>query len=82
MHKLAVTAAARKRGVGDALMDAFKAQGVARGVRTLRLDTHALRPKLCAFYERHGYVLAETKVLLGKYHTAFYVHTLVGREER
>ena len=78
MHKLAVTAAARKRGVADALMAHFKAQGMARGVKTLRLDTHALRPKLRAFYERHGFELVDIRVLMGKYHTAFYVHALPG----
>ena len=76
IHKLAVTKAARKSGVSDALMETFKKHGAERGVKTLRLDTHALRPKLRAFYERHGFNHVKTKILGGKYHTAFYIYTL------
>ena len=76
IHKLAVTKAARKSGVTDALMAFFKEQGAVRGIKTLRLDTHALRPKLRAFYERHGFVLVEEKVFKGDCHTAFYVYLL------
>jgi SAM-dependent methyltransferase/GNAT superfamily N-acetyltransferase len=76
IHKLAVTKAARKSGVSDALMDFFKEQGVVRRVKTLRLDTHALRPKLRNFYERHGFIFVEVKVFKGDRHTAFYIYTL------
>ena len=75
IHKLAVTKSARKTGVADALIDFFKDRGAARGVKTIRLDTHALRPKLRLFYERHGFVRAETKIM-GEFHVAFYVYTL------
>lgn len=76
IHKLAVTKAARKSGVADALMETFKEQGAKRGVKTLRLDTHALRPKLRAFYERHGFIFVEMKIFKGDRHTAFYIHTM------
>lgn len=76
IHKLAVIKAARKTGIADALMDFFKEQGAVRGVRTLRLDTHALRPRLRAFYERHGFVFVREKVYPSGRHTAFYVCTL------
>jgi len=76
IHKLAVTKAARKSGVADALINFFKERGAARGVKTLRLDTHALRPRLRAFYERHGFVFVEVKVYKGGRHTAFYVYTI------
>lgn len=76
IHKLAVTKTARKSGVADALMDFFKKQGSERGVKTLRLDTHALRPKLRAFYERHGFVFVKVKVFKGDRYTAFYIYTL------
>jgi len=76
IHKLAVINAARKTGVADAMIDFFKAQGMERGVKTLRLDTHAFRPRLRAFYERHGFVLINIKVFNGDRHTAFYVYTL------
>ena len=76
IHKLAVTKAARKSGVADALIEFFKKQGAVRGIKTLRLDTHALRPRLRAFYERHGFVFVEVKVFKGDRHTAFYEYRL------
>lgn len=76
IHKLAVTKTARKSGVADTLMNHFKKQGEERRVNTLRLDTHAQRPKLRAFYERHGFVFVKVKVFKGDRHTAFYVYTL------
>jgi SAM-dependent methyltransferase/GNAT superfamily N-acetyltransferase len=75
VHKLAVKAAARKSGVSDAMMDFFKKQGAERGVKTIRLDTDALRAKTRMFYERHGFVFIETKAM-GRFHVAFYVYTL------
>jgi len=79
IHKLAVTKAARKSGIADAMMDFFKEQGLERGIKTIRLDTDALRPKTRAFYERHGFVHMETKIM-GRFHVAFYFYTL--SEER
>ena len=62
IHKLAVTKAARKTGVSDALVDFFKEQGKLNGKDIIRLDTHAWRPKTRAFYERHGFVSVGVKV--------------------
>lgn len=76
IHKLAVAGFARKAGIADALMVFFKEQGAARSVKTLRLDTHALRPKVRAFYERHGFTFVEKKIISGRLHTAFYIYTL------
>lgn len=76
IHKLAVTKAARKTGVANALVDFFKKQGTVRRVKTIRLDTHALRPKLRAFYERHDFVFVKIKVFKGDRHTVFYIYTL------
>ncbi len=45
LHKLAVTKAAKKSGVSDALIDFFKEKGAERGKKTLRLDTHALQKR-------------------------------------
>ena len=78
IHKLAVAKAARKSGVSDALIGFFKAQGAARGAKALRLDTHALRPKLRAFYERHGFALVEVRILGDDRHAAFYAYTMPG----
>ena len=76
IHKLAVKKAARKSGAADALINYFKQQGAERGAKTLRLDTHALRPRLRAFYERHGFVCVREKTYESDRHTAFYVHYL------
>ena len=75
IHKLAVTKVARKSGVSGVMMDFFKEQGAVRGVRTIRLDTDALRKKTMAYYERHGFVLKEIKIM-GRFHVAFYIYTL------
>jgi len=75
LHKLAVTKAARKTGVSDALIGFFKEQGRKCGVDTIHLDTHALRPKLRAFYEGHGFQLVAIKTFKEDRHTAFYVYT-------
>ena len=80
IHKLAVTKAARKTGAADALMNFFKNQGMVRGVKALRLDTHALRPKLRAFYERHSFEFIEIKVFKGDRHTAFYKYNLPDKD--
>jgi GNAT superfamily N-acetyltransferase len=75
IHKLAVTKAARKSGVSDALVDFFKEQGINRGAKTLRLDTDASRKKTRAFYERHGFALVNTR-MLGPFDVAFYAYDL------
>jgi GNAT superfamily N-acetyltransferase len=75
IHKLAVIKTARKTGVADALMAFFKERGILRVVKSLRLDTHALRPKLRAFYERHGFKLYGIKTFNGDRHTAFYINS-------
>ena len=75
IHKLAVTKTARKSGVSDALIDFFKGQAVQRNIKTVRLDTDALRSKTRAFYERHGFRVVGTRDM-GSFHVAFYVYTL------
>jgi len=76
IHKLAVVKNARKAGVADRMIDFFKQQGQLKKVNTLRLDTHALRPKLRFFYERHGFSFVGIKVYNKERHTAFYEFTL------
>jgi len=78
-HKVAVKKIARKTGVSDALMDYFKEQGRIRQVQTIRLDTHALRPKLRAFYEGHGFILVEERTFNVRdyqFFTAFYCYNI------
>lgn len=75
IHKLAVTNAARKSGVSHALMDCAKKQGTARGLKTIRLDTDASRPKTRTFYEQQGFSFIRTKQM-GPFDVAFYIYTL------
>jgi len=75
IHKLAVIKRARKSGVSDAMIAFFKRQGMERGVKIIRLDTDASRPKTMAFYDRHGFTLSDTKVM-GKYRVAFYIRAI------
>ncbi|MCL2497211.1 MAG: GNAT family N-acetyltransferase [Symbiobacteriaceae bacterium] len=80
LHKLAVTQAARKSGVSSAMMDYFKAEGKARGVTAIQLETNADRPKLTAFYESHGFVFVKmqhTKNEFRDLQTAFYKYEIV-----
>lgn len=72
LHKLAVVKNARKTGVADALISYIKEKGIKQKVEAIRLDTHALRPKLRAFYERHGFTFVCVRVFKGNRHTAFY----------
>jgi RimJ/RimL family protein N-acetyltransferase len=84
MHKLAVTKAARKTGVSNALVDFFKEQGKKHGIRVIRLDTHAWRPKTRAFYERHGFVSVGVKVCESdpRKNTALYEYKLSSNQNR
>ena len=82
MHKLSVIRAARKTGAANMLIDFFKKQGAERKVKTLRLDTHALRPRLRAFYEKHGFVCVEEKIFAGGRHTAFYVYSRLAAQNQ
>ena len=76
VHKLAVTKSARKTGAADALIRFFKEQGAARGAKTLRLDVHAYRPRLRAFYERHGFVCVAEKTFNENIRAAFYAYAM------
>jgi predicted GNAT family N-acyltransferase len=81
LHKLAVANAARKQGVGDALIKFATEEAARRGRKSLRLDCHAHREKLRKFYERHGFECVGEKMYLNvydvpKYATAFYVRRI------
>ena len=80
IHKFAVTKAARKTGVSDALINYSKKLCAVLHIKTLRLDTDAQRPKTRAFYERHGFELAGLRSV-GDFHQAFYVYTLPTENE-
>lgn len=58
---LVVDEAARRSGVGRALMAAAEEWTRARGCPLLRLRTNVSRPEAHAFYERLGYALLKTQ---------------------
>ena len=57
---LCVTAEARGRGVGTALLEAIAAEGRARGYPALRLDVVDTNDRARDVYERRGFVLDRT----------------------
>lgn len=60
VHKLAVSDAARGRGVAQALLEFARSEANARGRAWLRLDC-ADRPALRAVYERFGFQYRDTR---------------------
>jgi len=82
VHKLAVKRFAAGKGISGALLDHAKKMCVERSISALRLDCHALMPKLRAVYERNGFELVEEKIILEIYHTAFYVCKINDRPSR
>jgi GNAT superfamily N-acetyltransferase len=72
LHKLCVRRAFAKAGCSTAMIRWAMDQVGIRGKTHLRLDCAADRPKLCDFYERHGFVKVRERLLQQKYPTAFY----------
>lgn len=64
MDGICVDEGARGQGVGSALLDAIKAEALARGLPTVRLDVIDTNPRARALYERKGFV-AEHETRLG-----------------
>lgn len=60
MDGIFVSADARGRGVGSALLDAIKSEAASRGCRHVRLDVIDTNPRAKALYERRGFVEVET----------------------
>ncbi|MDR0948346.1 MAG: GNAT family N-acetyltransferase [Lachnospiraceae bacterium] len=81
LHKLAVTNAARKQCVSNALIDFAIEEATRRERKSLRLDCHAKRDNLRKFYERNGFKCVGEKVYnnvydVPTYFTAFYVRRI------
>ncbi len=55
IHRLAVRRRFAGKGVSTAMLDWVRARAKSMGLRYLRLDCDARRPKLRSFYEAHGY---------------------------
>jgi GNAT superfamily N-acetyltransferase len=56
VHRLAVRRSVAGQGVADAMIAWATGRARDAGMRYLRLDCDAGRPRLCAFYERLGFV--------------------------
>ena len=63
VHRLAVASGQTGLGLGYRMLDYAKTEALARGKSLLRLDTHAGRPKLRAFYENYGFRWVRDQVL-------------------
>jgi GNAT superfamily N-acetyltransferase len=72
LHKLCVRRLFAKTGCSSAMIRWAMEQVRRRGRTFLRLDCSADRAKLCAFYERHGFVKVRERLVVQKYPTAFY----------
>ena len=71
IHKLCIRRAHAGQGYSAQMINWAKAETLRRGRNFLRLDCAADRPKLCAFYERHGFTQVDRKKV-GPFDTAFY----------
>jgi len=72
LHKLCVRRVWAKTGCSTAMIEWAKGEVRRRNKTFLRLDCAADRPKLCAFYERHGFRKVREKLILQKYPTALF----------
>ena len=72
IHKLAVVRRFAGQGIADAMIDHAKAMCMGRGIAVLRLDCHGARAKLRAVYERNGFMCVAERVVLDRWHQAFY----------
>lgn len=75
IHKLAVRRAHAGLGYPSRLLAFAEQHARSRGMKWLRLDTDATRPKLHQFYERAGFKHIGFKTL-GRYHLALYEKSL------
>jgi ribosomal protein S18 acetylase RimI-like enzyme len=55
VHQMGVTARARGRGIGRALLERARAEAVRRGLSEVSLEVYAFNAAARAFYEREGF---------------------------
>ncbi|MEP6493359.1 MAG: GNAT family N-acetyltransferase [bacterium] len=58
LRDIRVSVAARKSGVGSALFGATEGWAIAKGCRTLEIETQNINVPACRFYAKHGCALA------------------------
>ncbi|MDQ0208727.1 GNAT family N-acetyltransferase [Alkalicoccobacillus murimartini] len=71
IHKLAVRRKFAGLGVSSGCLNWAKEKAIHENKSFLRLDCAADRPKLCFFYEKHGFK-KKGRSMVGKYDTVFY----------
>ena len=76
IHKLAVVRNFAGKGYSQELIHFAKSKALNMGIKTLRLDARADRPKVRAIYENLGFSCVGEKAIFGKCPTAFYVCNL------
>jgi ribosomal protein S18 acetylase RimI-like enzyme len=54
VHQISVRPAARRRGIGRALLDAVKQHGESLGIMTLALDAWSFNEAALAFFQSYG----------------------------
>ena len=59
LKRMFVAPAARRRGLGAAILERLEAEARARGVRVIRLETGVAQPEAIALYRRFGYCPCE-----------------------
>lgn len=72
LHKLSVRRAYAKTGCSTMMIEWAKKEAKRRNKTFLRLDCAADRPKLCSFYEKHGFRKVGERLILQKFPTALF----------
>jgi GNAT superfamily N-acetyltransferase len=72
IHKLAVMRDYAGKGFSKELIDFAKLKARSMGIKTLRLDSRADRPKVRAVYENQDFICVAEKAIFGIHKTAFY----------
>ena len=65
VDQLGVAAAARRGGIGRALMDAVEVQAQTWGAAAVTLDVQSFNPEAIAFYQALGYTVATQRMTRG-----------------
>lgn len=71
IHRVAVRRKHAGQGVSSAIIQYAKEQSIAQGRRYLRLDCLASRSKLCAIYEKEGFI-KHSDLQVGSYFVSRY----------
>lgn len=71
IHKLCVCREYAGKGISTKMILFAETECKIKGIKKLRLDCDGNRPKLCSFYETHGFKQIDRK-MIGIYDVVFY----------